>query len=177
MLLFSFEQLIQLIIFILPAYVANSAPVFFGRSYARIPIDFKAKFIDKRRLLGGGKTWPGFFVGILAGLIAATITSQLITIYPSKRTHIFVGLMLAIGAMLGDTLGSFVKRRLNITHGRPAFLLDQIPFLLVALAFAYPWKPDVLDTTGFIFLLALTVVLHSGTNIIAHRLGLKKVPW
>jgi len=177
MVLFSVDTIIQLIIFILPAYVANAAPVFFGKATSKIPLDLKRRFIDRRRLFGGGKTWPGFFLGILAGLVAATITSQFVSIYPSKRMHIFVGLLLAIGTMCGDALGSFVKRRINIKHGKPAFLLDQLPFFLLAIAFTYPWKPEILDLAGFAFLLVLTLVLHAGTNILAHRVGLKKVPW
>lgn len=177
MVFFPIERMIQLLIFILPAYVANAAPVVFGTGASKMPIDFRIKFIDRKRLLGGGKTWPGFFVGILSGTIVAAITSQLMPFYPAMDMHISVGFMLSLGTMVGDTLGSFIKRRFDIKHGKPAFLLDQLAFLLVAIAFVLPWRPEFLDWAGFAFLLIATVVLHSCSNVLAHRLGLKKVPW
>lgn len=44
----------QLLLFILPAYIANATPVLFGGG---MPVDFRRKFIDGERLLGDGK--PG----------------------------------------------------------------------------------------------------------------------
>jgi len=82
--------------------------------------------------------------------------------------------------MVGDLLGSFVKRRFGLPPGSQYFLLDQLLFLVVALAFAV-WYDEALlaELNGWhvLFLLVLTYFLHLFFNWIAHRLHLKKVPW
>jgi len=156
-----FEDLLQLLLFILPAYFANSAPVLFGGG---APMDFKAKAWDGRRVFGDGKTWRGF----LAGIIAGTIVGALLNAY-------LLGVLLSLGTMLGDLFGSFLKRRLGLERGHPGFAIDQLPFLLFALAFASPiYLPS---WEGILVLIILTYVLHVSTNFLANRLGLKKVPW
>ena len=79
--------------------------------------------------------------------------------------------------MVGDSLGSFIKRRLGIESGRP-FVLDTIFFLAIALVFAYNYAPkEYYDPQGILLLFMITLILHPSTNLIANRLGLKKVPW
>ncbi|MDD5096827.1 MAG: CDP-archaeol synthase, partial [Candidatus ainarchaeum sp.] len=63
-------DLIGLIIFILPCYIANAAPVLLGGGQ---PIDFGANFPDGRRILGDAKTVRGFVGGVAAGTVAAGI--------------------------------------------------------------------------------------------------------
>ena len=46
-----------------------------------------------------------------------------------------IGFLLGFGALLGDALGSFIKRRMGIGRGKPAPILDQIDFLIVATCF------------------------------------------
>jgi CDP-2,3-bis-(O-geranylgeranyl)-sn-glycerol synthase len=176
----SLEQIVQLIVFILPAYVANAAPIIFNTGASKMPIDFKMKFIDNKRLLGGGKTWPGFFVGIISGTGVNAIIAMIFPLYPKFYDHVMIGLLLSLGTMIGDTIGSFLKRRLGVKHGKPVFLLDQLSFFIVAVAFVYPLKTqflEFLDLPGFIFLLILTLILHPASNILAYKLGMKKVPW
>ena len=62
------EWLIQLainsLIFIFPAYVANSSAVIFT---GKTPIDGGRKWTDGKPLLGKGKTWRGLIMGIISG--------------------------------------------------------------------------------------------------------------
>jgi hypothetical protein len=74
--------------------------------------------------------------------------------------------------------GSFVKRRLRLKAGQPSLLLDQLPFLLFALAAVWPLGiAFVFAPASLIFLILATLVLHRGANAFAHASGLKRVPW
>jgi CDP-2,3-bis-(O-geranylgeranyl)-sn-glycerol synthase len=87
------------------------------------------------------------------------------------------GFLLSLGTMLGDAIGSFIKRRMKIQPGKQ-FALDQLSFLIVALVLVYPAvNKSVYEPLGLLLLFVLTYFLHSGTNFIANRLGLKSVPW
>ena len=170
---------ISLVIFILPSYFANSAPVIFGGG---IPIDHGKKFVDGKRIFGNGKTIRGFLAGIFAGLIIASLEGIFLPgtrwdIYGGPSAYILCGLLLSVGTMFGDLAGSFVKRRQNIAQGKPSFMMDQLSFLAFALLFAYPFASHLLTPIAVIFLGVLTYFVHIGANVIANRLGLKKVPW
>ncbi|MDD5318187.1 MAG: CDP-2,3-bis-(O-geranylgeranyl)-sn-glycerol synthase [Candidatus ainarchaeum sp.] len=162
------EGLLGLLVFILPAYVANSAPVLFGGG---TPMDFGGNAWDGRRALGDGKTWRGFVSGIAFGILAGAAVAYA----ASEPAYMRLGVLLAFGAMVGDLAGSFAKRRIGMGRGQSAFLLDQLPFLAFALIFASPiYLPPPLDLA---LLALLTYVLHVCSNFAANRLGLKSVPW
>jgi len=172
-------QMIDLLIFILPAYFANSSPVFFRTGKSKTPMDLKLKFYDSRRVLGEGKTWAGFFVGIATGTLIGYLTYALglIRVYPTLEQHLVVAFLLSLGTMTGDAVGSFVKRRLAMTKGKPFYPMDQLSFLLFALLFVLPYRPEVLGIPGFIFLLIITLIVHTLANVIAYKVGLKKEPY
>ncbi|MDD5096840.1 MAG: CDP-archaeol synthase, partial [Candidatus ainarchaeum sp.] len=86
------------------------------------------------------------------------------------------GFLLSVGALLGDALGSFVKRRAGITPGKP-FFLDQLGFIAVGLLLAYPVAYALYSPEGVLFLLVLSWLLHIVSNAAANRFGLKSVPW
>lgn len=154
------------IIYIWPAYVANGAPVLFGGGR---PLDFGRKLFGKP-IFGSHKTIRGMAAGLAAGTIMAFAESVFIPYM------LPVGILLSVGTMAGDLAGSFVKRRTGIKEGSKTLLLDQYPFLIFALLFALPFgrTPDVY---GLAFLFVLTGALHALTNLSAHKLRLKKVPW
>jgi CDP-2,3-bis-(O-geranylgeranyl)-sn-glycerol synthase len=84
-------------------------------------------------------------------------------------------LLVALGALLGDILGTFIKRRIGISRGRPAPVLDQLAFLSVAILFGTIVNPMPLVLIGF--LLIVTPAIHLLANAIAYLLRLKDVPW
>ncbi len=170
---------LKLLLFILPAYFANSSPVVFGGG---APLDLNARFSDGRRVLGNGKTIRGFVTGILAGGIIGGVLGLILpgtslSFLPDFKSYLLLGFVLGFGTMLGDSIGSFVKRRLDIKPGHPSFLLDQLTFLVVALLLAYPMVPSVYSVPALVFLFVVTYFLHIGFNVLANRLGLKRVPW
>jgi hypothetical protein len=100
--------------------VANGAPVIakrlLGRRFA-CPLDGGAMFIDGRPLFGPAKT----IRGILSSLLATPVAAALIGLQWN------VGFVVAAGAMTGDLLSSFVKRRMGLPPSSRAIGLDQIP--------------------------------------------------
>ncbi|MDE1823462.1 MAG: CDP-2,3-bis-(O-geranylgeranyl)-sn-glycerol synthase [Candidatus Micrarchaeota archaeon] len=154
------------IIYIFPAYVANGAPVLFG---GKKPLDMGMKF-KGRPILGMHKTIRGTIAGLLSGSLVGYIESF------ALPYMLPVGIMLSAGAMFGDIFGSFLKRRMGIREGAKTLLLDQYPFLIFALLFAFPLgnQPALY---GILFLFILTGAMHAFTNYAANRMKLKRVPW
>ncbi|EQD33881.1 membrane protein containing DUF46 [mine drainage metagenome] len=177
---------------LLPAYVANAiATIPRGRGP---PIDLGRNWPwDGRRILGPSKTWSGFLfagfvaipVGLLeAGLIlAAPPNLQLVPVLaPSVAAAVPLAALLTFGAMSGDALGSFVKRRLGRASGTRTLLLDQLPFVLVPIAVGIGVYPALFvgvlgSWEAVLWLLVYTLGLHAAFNWVGYKAGLKKVPW
>ena len=51
------NEIIELLILLIPAYIANSSPVLFGGG---TPMDMGKNFLDNERIFGEGKTIRGF---------------------------------------------------------------------------------------------------------------------
>lgn len=173
-------DLLQLVLFILPAYVANSAPVISG---GKTPIDLGARLSDKQRLLGPGKTYRGLLVGIAAGTLAGVVLAFVLPQHyiPGAETNqkILIAFALSFGTMLGDSIGSFIKRRRKLKPGQETVITDKLTFLFTALLIGYPlYSPTFqLQVIDVIILIVLTVVLHRAFNLAAHAVKLKKVAW
>ncbi len=169
--------------FILPAYFSNGGGLLFGGG---MPVDFGKTDKKGVRWIGDGVTWRGLIggtaigiiTGIIQGFLAPYILSnfgQFITtpIVKSVPEGILIGFLLGFGALLGDALGSFLKRRLGIGRGKPAPLLDQLDFLIVALLLvSFVVKLDWLFVALAII---LTLIIHLLANTGAYLLGLKDV--
>lgn len=154
---------------VLPAYVANATPVVAGGGAA---VDSGRLFIDGRRIFGSGKTVRGFFAGLLAGVLVGLIEGALTG---SFSYYLLLGFLLAAGALLGDLLGSFIKRRLGISRGGAAPGLDQLGFIVVALLLASPVFLPSWEIIAAI--LIITPPIHLGTNFAGYKLGLKAKPY
>jgi len=168
----------------LPAYVPNNAAVLFGGGP---PID-GGRTMNGRRLLGDGKTWQGTAGGIAAGALLAAgqnaLAPTLSTAIPAESLPAFplaVVVALPAGALLGDIAASFVKRRIGRERGAAVPGLDQLDFVLGALACALVAAPDWFLSTFTLpviaVVLVVTPVLHLSTNVIAYQLSLKSEPW
>jgi len=164
-----------------PAYAANMFPPF---AKGRHPVDFGANFFDGKRLLGDGKTFEGLALGLLAGTLVGgleactrpfwnTIAGQYGAVMPTMT--IWVGFTIALGALLGDMAGSFIKRRLSIGRGGNAPLLDQLNFIFGAIALSY-WFTEI-SIWMMLFMFLLTPLIHRLSNIIGYKIKVKSVPW
>ncbi|UCE45116.1 MAG: CDP-2,3-bis-(O-geranylgeranyl)-sn-glycerol synthase [Methanobacteriota archaeon] len=173
----------------LPALVPNSAAVLLGGGR---PIDFGRSWRG-RRILGDGKTWRGFTGGAGCGIIVGLVQIAAADLgsfgemwafgeWPSALTIV---VCLGLGSMLGDSMGSFIKRRLGVGRGKRAPGLDQYNFVIGAVVlvaiFNYNWfQTHYIEGVAIWSLVALLVVvpaLHRGINVIGYRLGRKDVPW
>jgi CDP-2,3-bis-(O-geranylgeranyl)-sn-glycerol synthase len=148
---------------------------------------------DGRRILGPSKTWSGFWFGaslavpfglLEAGLIlAAPPNLRLVPPWgPSLAGALPVVVLVTYGAMVGDALGSFVKRRLGRESGARLILVDQLPFVLVPIGLGVALDPALFVTVfasweAVLWLLVFTLGLHAAFNWIGYWAGLKKVPW
>ncbi len=178
---FIIGEALRLLLFILPAYIANASPVLLG---GRWPIDGGARAHDQRPWLGPSKTWLGLLAGLSVGLLSSVLLAHALSGTPfdlwggQPSYYLLSGLLLAAGTMAGDLAGSFLKRRLGVASGHPSFILDQLAFLLMALLFVLPLQPHfVFQPISLLFLLVTTYALHRLGNAIAHGAGLKRVPW
>ena len=169
--------------FILPAYFSNGAGLVFGGG---TPVDFKKSDSNGNRWIGDGVTWRGLIcgtvIGIITGIIQGVIAPEIIAnfgqyiitpIVTDIGSGILIGFLLGFGALLGDAIGSFLKRRIGIGRGKPAPILDQLDFLIVALILvSFVVKLSILFVAIAIL---LTLIIHLIANTGAYLLGLKDV--
>jgi CDP-2,3-bis-(O-geranylgeranyl)-sn-glycerol synthase len=154
------------LLFIGPAYFANAGPLVFGGGAA---LDGGRTLADGQPIFGSHKT----IRGVAAGIVAGTLIGFTESLIDSRLA--FAGFMIALGAVLGDLFGAFVKRRLKVEPGRPFPVLDQLDFILGSVLFGYPFFQ-----VGLISILLVVIVtppIHLATNYGAYRLGIKKTQW
>ena len=159
--------------FIFPAYCANAAPVIFGGGK---PMDFGKKFFDGKPFFGSHKTFRGFLAGIivgtLVGMAQTIIYENILFEYNSQFQYsILLGFMLSIGALTGDLIESFIKRRISRSPGSSLPVADQIDFILGAFLFSIPVLPPSLISA--LIILLVTIPIHLLTNLGAALLNMK----
>ena len=161
-----YNYIIYPLLFILPAYIANGAPVLFGGG---APLDMRKRF-RRRRIFGDNKTIRGTAFMMVGAVVIGLIE------YPFLHFMVYISILLGIGTIVGDLLGSFIKRQMRMNPGRSLPIMDQYGFFIFAILFSLPLghTPDVI---GIIFLVILTGVAHILTNRGAHLLRLKSGPW
>lgn len=129
---------------------ANAAPVvmqiIFHERFG-YPLDGNRTFIDGRPVFGRTKTVRG----LLASLGITTLMASAMGISAA------IGALIAIAAMTGDLLSSFIKRRLAIPSGKMALGLDQIPesilpLLAVRIYFELSWSDISIIMAAFFIL-------------------------
>ena len=94
--------------------------------------------------------------------------------------------MLGFTSLIGDSVGSFIKRRRGLKRegdiSSKAPLLDTLPFALFTFAGGLILLPNSVhsDTAlivPMIGLLILTPIIHRAFNLIGYKLGWKDVPY
>ena len=154
------------------AMVANAMPVLIKNG---TPMDRGLIWIDNKRLLGNGKTWEGFAIGVMGSYLA----SMAISIFFNDHMLFFKLWLASIIGLLGDIIESFFKRRLGIKRGEPLPIFDQLDFAIAATIFYHLiGELNLFKDLWFIILsFTLIVALHLITNSIAYILRLKDKPW
>jgi CDP-2,3-bis-(O-geranylgeranyl)-sn-glycerol synthase len=185
------EVLIRVLWVLTPVFAANAlATLPRGRGP---PMDFGRNWFDGRRALGPSKTWSGFLFGTFVAVPIVLLQAWLILIAPPNLQLVPqyaptvlgalpIAFLLTGGALTGDAIGSFIKRRLGWESGARVFGLDQLPFVLVPIALGLWLYPSIFVVTFFslealLWVLLLTLGLHALFNWIGFKIGTKKVPW
>lgn len=170
--------IIHAIWLMLPAYVANPTAVVFGGG---TPIDLGRHWFDGKRILGDGKTYRGLLGGIACGILIGLIQIQVSPAWFSGYFTVTAVVSLSAGALLGDIVKSFFKRRLGFVRGAKVPLVDQLDFVAGALILAYAadprWFTENVTIWIFITVIILTPIFHRLTNMVGYSLKLKKEPW
>ena len=187
-----YEFVIQAFWLILPAYIANASALLLGGG---LPVDFGKKWSDGKRLLGDGKTWRGLFIGTFIGMTAgfgfSVISKFALNIDFPIKINDFTGFPLMIpilfslcfGALIGDIIESFFKRRIGKERGENWIPFDQIDFILGVLFFSFiissflhffnlteeNWFLVSFTLNHIIILLIFTPFIHLFSNYIHRR--------
>lgn len=183
------DLLILAIWLMLTAYIANPAAALLGGGR---PIDMGKNFSDNKRILGDGKTVRGFVLGSLCGAIVGLLQIWLApSIAPYLAGYVSGDLLLhasymalftmPVGALLGDIVKSFFKRRLGFERGAMMPLADQLDFVAGAWALTllldWQWFVSNFTMSIIVTVIIITPVLHVATNLIGFKIGRKNVPW
>lgn len=173
-------ELVKALLIIFPAYAANGFPPL---ARGRHSIDLGKNFRGNR-LFGDGKTFEGFFLGLVAGTIVGLLE---FSVYPFMNSYALasgvqlpmmtpmLGFLISFGALSGDLVGSFIKRRFGLSRGKEFFLLDQWNFIVGSMLLVAAFT-EITIWMAMIMLL-ITLVVHRTANIIGHRLRVKREPW
>jgi CDP-2,3-bis-(O-geranylgeranyl)-sn-glycerol synthase len=157
--------ILQALILIL---VANGTPVmatWLLRSRGNWPIDGGRMLADGRPLLGPSKSWRG-----LALAVAATTTAAALLGLPAST-----GASVGATAMLGDLASSFLKRRLALSSGSRAPMIDQVPEALLPLLLCQQLLG--LSLAEVLIATALFALLDVGLSPLLFRLGIRARPY
>lgn len=177
--------LIKIFYFMLPAYFANMAPVIFKKrlNFLAIPIDF-GKMINNKPLFGKTKTFRGLILGILSAILVCFIQFSLYR-YPlfkeisiieyEKENFILLGFLFGFGALFGDLIKSFFKRKLNKKPSESWKIIDQIDYVIGTLLFLSPII--ILSFPKIFWILILSLGLTIIVNHIGWKLNFRKEKW
>ena len=114
-----FMLILKSMYLMLPAYFANMAPVIVKKiNIFDYPVDFNKKF-GKKPLFGKHKTFRGFIFGIVFAITIAYVQFRLaeadsfwsISILDYEK-WLLIGFLMGFGALSGDLIKSFFKRRI-----------------------------------------------------------------
>jgi len=161
--------------FFLPAYCANMAPILFRwLPWGKKPIWEKK--------LGDHKTWRGLVVGIIFGTLIFLLQKWFHTLgfqqwslidYPDYS--LLLGVLLSSGALAGDLIKSYYKRKAEIKPGERWFPWDQLDFFFGALTLSfivYVPRPEVV-----LILFVVSPILHFLANALGYWLKINKKIW
>ena len=180
--------------------------------YGPWPIDGGRNWKDGNRILGDGKTWNGLIGGSMtSGLLCMLIVSLMggapdgtsieagVFAHPLTRfedawfniggemfSAFIMGTFLGFACLLGDSTGSFVKRRRGLKRegevSSKAPLLDTLPFAIMVFLWGQLFLGEsLLSSTDLILpmlvLVLITPILHRSFNLIGYSIGWKDVPY
>ncbi|MFH0853141.1 MAG: CDP-archaeol synthase [bacterium] len=164
-----------------PMGIANMMPVFAAKLASKYsyPIDGYRSY-NGQPLFGVRKTYRGIIAGIIGGaaiflaqqwLYDSSAWIRQISLFNYPAMTVWYGFLAGSGALTGDLIKSFFKRRVGIAPGRPWFPFDQVDYLIGGLMLtSWLFWPGLSQIAA---LLVLGIVLHIMTNKIGKLLRLR----
>jgi CDP-2,3-bis-(O-geranylgeranyl)-sn-glycerol synthase len=146
----------------LPAYIANATPVVLSGGGA---LDRGRNWIDGKPLFGDHKTLRGTVSGLAAGFLIGL-----------AQGSPFMGVLLSVGAIGGDLIVSFFKRRINLKPGALLPIADQMGFIIFAVILV-GFTEQAPSWDQVVGILVATLPIHYLSNLVAWALKLKSNPW
>lgn len=184
-----FDQLAVAVWIMLPVYMANNFATLLGGGR---PLDAGRQFFDGQRILGDHKTVKGFLLGTLGGIAIAVVQvivspsiapylSGTAAEYPFLDIPLAAIVALPLGALAGDAVKSFFKRRFGVASGARWPVADQLDFVLGAWVLCFVaspgWFAACFTPVVMLIIIVITFPLQYFHNTIAVMLGKKKVRW
>ena len=173
--------------FFLPAYFTNMTPPLIRRAgifnFLDIPVDFNKKFLGQP-IFGKHKSWRGAILGILFGFLVALVQGclyqfpavQKISLLDYYQINIFLfGFLISAGAVFGDLLFAFIKRRLKMEPGAKFIPWDQTNYVIGSAIFLTPFLK--IEIMVWITLFIFTFLLHIIVNRLGYCLKLHRAKW
>ncbi len=180
-----FRVILESLYLFLPAFVANMAPVVarWLNSFPKLAVPIDGSTPETvRPIFGTHKTYRGLVVGLFSGIVAAFLQKLLadysmsireITLFPfANWNFLWWGLLLSGGALGGDLVKSFVKRRMGISAGArwvPWDQLDQVFGGILFGSFAYSFSLE-----NVLALIVLTPPLVLAINFLGYIVHVKE---
>lgn len=174
--------------FFLPAGLANTAPVAANRiPYLRdfkAPLDFGKHWRDKR-ILGANKTWRGLLFGIFIGILTVWLQQLCFESFSWAQTvsqdvnysavnPVVLGSLFGAGALFGDALESFFKRRFSVEPGESWFPFDQSDYIIGGLLASSLVVP--LSLQQYVVVFVIWFCMHLLSVYIGYMLGVRDKP-
>ena len=173
------EDVLQLILkslyFFLPAYFANMSPVLVQ----------KVPFLERAiwpKYLGDHKTWRGLIAGTLMGGMIFALQRyvhmqgfQNWAVIDYADFSVLLGFLMGAGALLGDMIKSYYKRKAEIAPGCRWIPFDQLDFVIGGIAigcFIYVPPAEVV-----LVLLIVSPLLHILFNHLGFWLKIREQKW
>lgn len=164
--------------FFLPAGIANMVPVVVSKmpvlKHWKTPIDF-GRSHKNQRIFGDNKTWRGLCFGTMAAGFVGLVQYKLII--PSETASLIIfsnSALMGLGALVGDAVESFFKRRRNLSPGQTWFPFDQTDYIIGGLLFAAPFSR--LSWQLVLTVLFLYLGLHVTIVYTCYLLGIRDRP-
>lgn len=168
-------SMLEVLLFFIPAGVGNMAPVLAVRlpllNALAQPID-GGKTWRGVRIFGDHKTYRGYVSGIALGALSALCLHDLGIFGDTHATTALMGAVLGFGALAGDSIKSFFKRRAQVPSGKAWFPFDQLDYIIGGLICIAPWQVFSAAQIGVITVTYFC--LHILSTNLGFLLGLKK---
>jgi CDP-2,3-bis-(O-geranylgeranyl)-sn-glycerol synthase len=161
-----------------PAFVANAVPVLIKN----IPALAEWNTPIHAECFGKNKTYRGFLFGVLFAVLVSVLQyalrhvavfSSVTMFHDTVGQSALVGLLLGFGALAGDVVESYAKRRMKLAPGKSLPVWDGVDYILGAMLCIMPVY--IVSGSEMFILLIIAPLLSLLSNIFSYMVGWKEV--